>query len=93
MDDVILKLWPYLEKAGTVAAIIVSAGLIWASRQIARRDEIIDKLQARLDAVQEDRIKDAKEITGQVTRIIEQNTAATAANADLLRGLFHRGPQ
>jgi hypothetical protein len=74
MDEVIWKLWPYIERAGAVSALIFSVWLVLTLREL--RD-----LRAKYEKVQENRIAEAQSMTS----IIKDNTTATEAQADLIR--------
>lgn len=82
--DLIGKLWPYIERAGSVAAVILCAWLYLTLQENKR-------LRTKNDEIQEQRIKDALTIT----TLVEKNTAATNAQSELIRMLIsnHRGAQ
>lgn len=77
MDELLIKAWPYIERAGSVAAIILSIWLYMTLQENKR-------LRTKNDESQEQRIKDALSITA----LVEKNTATTNAQADLIRLLL-----
>ena len=73
MDDLFLKFWPYVERAGAFGA-LVFFWLFWDARKDLR------DARSKIDALQEQRIEDAKT----VLPIIKENTAATKQVGELL---------
>lgn len=79
MEDILLKFWPYIEKAGAVAAVI----LLW--RLIKSEEERVDTRKA-LDKALEARVHDVQVLT----QVIERNTAAAASQAQVLQAVIDK---
>ncbi len=77
MDDILLKLWPYFEKAGLVSGVIMSVWLYFTLRDLK-------ELRNKFETVQEQRIKDALAVAA----VIEKNTAATKETGDLFQNFL-----
>jgi hypothetical protein len=73
MDDLFLKFWPYVERAGAFGALVFS-WLFWDARKELR------DARSKIEDLQEKRIEDAKT----VLPIIKENTAATRQLGELL---------
>lgn len=99
MDDLVLKIWPYLERLGAAGSVVLTVGLYFLNKDRLRHQDNAEKLQAQNTELLKDQITAAEQRTDKMVRTVEQNTAAMAASAtaqaataDLVRtALLQRG--
>lgn len=80
----LLALIPYIERAGTVAAILMAIAIISQQKRIGRLETSNDALQAKVDAANAARIADAQTNIP----IVQENTTATKQMNILVQALL-----
>lgn len=83
-EDIIFKLWPYFERAGIVASVILTVWLMDVRRSLHAARAELKEWQLRHDEAQSARIADNRE----TLPLIEKNTAETKTLIDLVRTLI-----
>lgn len=69
-------LWPYIERAGAVSAVLMMFAVVWLAKQLAAK-------KAEYRAKEVEHLKDVKEIIP----VVERNTAAMNTQAETIRTL------